>query len=461
MDAQGAPLKTTSYAWYVAGVLCLAQIIAIADRYLLSVLVEPIKADLGLSDSQIGLLTGVSFTILFVTASMPLGRLADIWNRKVIIFLGLLTWSLATMASGFARNFEELFATRLLVGLGEAALLPAAMSLITAYFSKSALGRGVSVFSMGLSLGRAAGFAGGGAAYVYFTARHGLALPHLAHLSPWHAVFVAAGAMGLVVSFAMWTIREPKRIRVLGVKSASTGQSLDYLWRNRAAYTSVFVPASANAAMLQLLGAWAVSFYARRHGLGIGQAAGIVGATSLIVGPLAHLSGGWIADRLRAMGVSAAPPLLLGFFCALLPIGFAAFCYAPTVPLTIAAYGLTYLVLSAPTPSGYAGVQLLTPAPYRGAATAVFLACYTVIGYGLGPLVVGLINNLGFHDEGRLGSSMVLAVASFALLGAPFGFLWARAFRKLIEADLVAVPVPASPTSAATAIQAPRFQALP
>jgi len=135
--------KNGRYAWYVAGLLSLAHLVSFLDRFVMGLVLVPVKLEFGLSDTQLGLLHGTGFVILYTLAALPLGRLADRSNRRNLIIGGIILWSLATAWSGLANSFSTLFAARVGVGFGEAALLPAAMSLLAAYFGREKLGRAV------------------------------------------------------------------------------------------------------------------------------------------------------------------------------------------------------------------------------------------------------------------------------------------------------------------------------
>jgi MFS family permease len=422
------------YAWYVAGLLALANTVSIMDRYLLSVVLEEIKRDLRLSDTQLGILQGPGFIALFVVASVPLGRLADIGSRRLIIVGALLFWSVATAACAYAHNFNELLLARLAVGFGEAALLPAAMSLITAYFPRNELNRGLSVYTTGGSLGRVAGFAGGGAALAYFTARHGLGADFIyAGFSPWQSVFLVAAAVGgLVAIFIAVLVREPKRTTT-GQPRVGLHVGFRHFWLHRRGYLAVFVPFGMLNAIAQLLTAWTVSFFVREHGRSAAAAGALIGALGLLFGPMGHLTGGWVNDALTTRGVKGVQPLVLRAVLLALPVLIGLFVMAPSVPLAAAFFGAAYFLICLATPTGYGGAQAPTPDPFRGVISAIFLIFFTVLGTGIGPLVVGLVGDYVFHNESMLGASIVTTTLVLALIGVPFTVFGRKAFARAVE----------------------------
>ncbi|MDB5697838.1 MAG: major facilitator superfamily 1 [Alphaproteobacteria bacterium] len=419
------------YPWYVAALLSLAQLVSVLDRYLMSVALEPVKADLMLSDSQLGLLTGVSFALLFTLASLPLGRAADIGSRRLIIVCGIAAWSVATMAGGFADSFTSLFVTRLGVGLGEAAMMPAAMSLIAAYFIKSQRTKGVAIFSIGGSLGRAAAFMGGGATLALLAAHGGLALPAGLLLKPWQGLFFLAGAIGFVVALLCLTIREPRRSST--ERSGRLNDSLTYFWENRGLYLRFFLAYSAVVAIVMSLASWTVSIYVRGHGLSVAQASMLVGATSLALGPAGGWFGGWLTDRMIRAGVVAAPLLVLAGVLTVAPFAGLMMALAPSAAVVALGYGIVYFSISAAGPAGFGGLQLVTPERHRGFTSAMLLCAYTLLGSGLGPLIVGLVSDYLLRDEQAIATALAASLALFALIGLPAALAGRRSYQDAMQ----------------------------
>jgi MFS family permease len=189
--------------------------LSFVDRLIVGLLIEPIKADLNLSDTQISLVHGFSFAVFYTVFGLVMGRLADTVNRRNLIAFGVFTWSLLTMLCGIAKHFLHLLGFRVGVGIGEAALTPAAYSIITDYFPPEKRSTALSLFSAGVYFGIAGAFTGG--AYIYraidawLTERGGLMLPLLGEMQTWQLVFMAVGAPGLIMGAMVLTIREPKR----------------------------------------------------------------------------------------------------------------------------------------------------------------------------------------------------------------------------------------------------------
>ncbi|MFQ5635441.1 MAG: MFS transporter, partial [Gammaproteobacteria bacterium] len=199
------------YAWYTVVLLTVAYIFSFIDRYILGLLVEPIKSDLGLSDTQIGLLLGPAFALFYTTMGLPLGWLADRARRTWIIGAGITVWSLATAACGLARSFGQLFAARVSVGVGEASLSPCALSMIADAFPEERRGKPVAFYSATLTLGAGIASLAGASVLAWSKSVPGIELPGVGQVAPWQFAFIAVGLPGIPLAVLMFFLREPVR----------------------------------------------------------------------------------------------------------------------------------------------------------------------------------------------------------------------------------------------------------
>ncbi len=219
-----APYPTSGQAWYTVLVLMVMYVFSFIDRQILSMLVTPMKRDLQISDSQVGLLQGFAFALLYTVLGLPIGRLADRASRKGIIAAGVLVWSLMATACGFARTAVQLFFARVGVGVGEAALGPAAYSMITDSFPREKLGRAFSVYNMGIPLGSGVAMLVGGLVVGAVSGESNVTLPLLGEVRSWQLVFIVTGAPGLLLPLLLLSVREPARRGLL--KTASNTQTV-------------------------------------------------------------------------------------------------------------------------------------------------------------------------------------------------------------------------------------------
>ncbi|MGI9225862.1 MAG: MFS transporter, partial [Woeseiaceae bacterium] len=208
---------SSRYAWYMVVVLTIAYILSFVDRYILGLLAEPIKADLGLSDFQLGLLLGPAFGLFYVFMGLPLGWLADRKRRTLIVSIGVFVWSAATFASGLAKSFWHLAVARFSVGAGEATLSPCAMSMISDSFPREKRGRPIAFYSAALSLGAGIASLLSAAVLTWAKSDATIAVPMIGPVAPWQFTFFVVGLPGIVVAALMLTLREPARQKTIGV----------------------------------------------------------------------------------------------------------------------------------------------------------------------------------------------------------------------------------------------------
>ncbi len=198
-------------AWYAVIILLLAYVLSFVDRIIMSLLVIPIQKDLGISDTQMGLLMGLAFAIFYTVVGIPIARLSDAKSRKIIVSIGIFLWSIMTAVCGLARSFIELFLARVGVGVGEATLSPAAYSMIADYFPEEKLGKAIAVYQSGALFGSGIAFIIGGAIVGLIVNSNATSLPFLGELQPWQLAFIIVGLPGVLMALVMLTVKEPKR----------------------------------------------------------------------------------------------------------------------------------------------------------------------------------------------------------------------------------------------------------
>ena len=374
---------------------------------ILSILFPDIKAEFGLSDSQLGLLGGLSFALFYATLGLPIARLADRYNRKIIIAACLAIFSLMTALSGWAAGFISLLIFRVGVGIGEAGVNPASHSIIADYFPPQRRAFAMAILMLGASFGIMIGFAGGGV---------------IAEQYGWRAALMSVGFPGLVLAGLMlWLLREPPRggmdvgVEVLKPSEPSPPiyQTALYMWRN--AVLRHLIMGSTVIGMLSYgITQWLPSFFIRgfdmtQSEVGIMMALffGILGATGALVS-------GKLSDRLSVKGFQYGPWLVAGAMTLAVPFWIAGFM---AEDLTIA---LLFFIIPAFTGNFYLGptlalIQTLSPVPMRAVASAIKMFCLNLIGMGLGPLIVGLLSDA--LTPVFKGTALNVALASYTILG--------------------------------------------
>lgn len=432
-----APRQTLStnagtYAWYVVGVLSLAHLISFLDRFLMSLALAPIKEHLSLSDAQLGSLQGLAFAMLYVVAAMPLGWLADRVDRRWLIGFGITAWSLATAACGFADSFESLFAARMAVGLGEAALVPAAISLIGDYFAREKLARAISVFLIGVTLGHSTAFIGGAAILAWLDPLGGLDIPLLGHFAPWQALFLLASLPGFLLVPIILTLRNPQR-RMSAALGADVFAALGHMARHVRAYGTHIAAGCCAVIAAQAAAAWMPSFLVRTYGASASEAGYILGITGLLSGVLGNLAGGLIADTLQARKLDGALTLTIGVALAIaFPLTIAAF-VPSAMAVSVTAGAALGFVLSWCGPALLGGIQHLTPVEHRGTVTAVTMCIVTLFAVGFGPPLVGLLSDATSFFGGGLAPALLAVTSLLCLLGLSFALAGRRAVQATVE----------------------------
>jgi len=406
-----APYPSERYAWYVVSVLMLIYVFSFIDRQILSLLIEPIKKDLGVSDTQMGLLGGFTFAVFYTFFGIPLGRVADRRSRRGLIAVGLIFWSIMTAGCGLAQRFWHLLFFRMGVGVGEATLSPAAYSLITDYFPPRRLALAISVYSMGIYIGSGLALIFGGLIIKYSMTAEGMALPLLGELRGWQMVFLAVGLPGIPIAALLATVREPLRRGVK--KPVETPELIAYLRANAAAFTLHSLGFSLIALVGYAFMYWVPTFFVRTHGWTPMQAAQGYGFSILVFGSLGIIAGGLIADRLRHRGmIDGNIRTCIGVALFAVPFGVAA-PMMPTGGSALALLSVVNFVLAMASGTAPAVIQQMMPGAMRGQASAIYLFIVNLVAMGIGPVSVGFLNDNVFGVE-----NIHLSLAAVAVGGA-------------------------------------------
>lgn len=436
--AARADVQDGAYKWYVAIVLCAAHAVSMIDRFVMVLVTEPVRAALDLSDAQLGLLQGTGFAILYCGFAVPLGALADAVNRRNLILVGLTVWTCATAAAAFATSFEMLFLFRIFVGLGEACLIPAGMSLLVAYFPPNTLSRGVSVFGLGVNIGYGLAFLGGGVLLASLQAAGGLSLAGMGPIEPWRGVMLLAALISIPVLIMLAWLREPPRGHVVETGLRPQLQNLrdgvGYLLSNLRSYAPFLVVGSCTSIWGYAVSSWSTSLLVRLHDQLPASAGQLVGVAGLVGGPLGTIAGGVLLDRMKARG-TVAPPLVLMGGGAIYGAACAAFVVlAPSLPLATFALCLFMFGSTLVLPALYVGVQLITPDRYRGIAASFNMMVYSMFGLGVGPAAVGTISDLLPGGEEKLGTAVIIVEVAMVAIIVPTALLARRRFQARTDA---------------------------
>lgn len=416
-QAPERPWPERTRAWYAVGVFAIALMFNFLDRQIMTLLVGPIKRDLSLSDTEISLLIGFAFVSFYVLMGIPISRLVDSYSRRLIIGVGVASWSVMTALCGLANTFWQLFAARVGVGVGESCNGPATYSMLSDLFPREKLPKAIAVLNFGFMFGSGLALIVGGTVIQMVTSRPDITLPLVGALRPWQVAFIIVGLPGLLVAALVATIREPARRGFVTTegsarrKAVPVPEIIDFLHDNRHAYGPLFLGTGLKALLAFGTSLWVPEFMVRKFGWTIGDIGLALGLILLTVAPLGLLCGGALAERLARRGYADANlRVVLIASIGLIPCS-VLFPLMPTATLTLALMALnTFIGSLGPGPQN-AALQVITPNPMRGQVTALFLVVFNLIGFGLGPTFIALLTDYLFGADRFLPYSLALAAA--------------------------------------------------
>lgn len=433
IDSIGA-YPPRSQGWWAVSIFAVAAVLSYTDRQILGLLVDPIRGDLHISDTQLSILQGAAFAVLYSFIGLPLGRVADLVPRRALLVFAVVMWSFGTIVCGLSHSFAELFGARLLVGIGEAALAPAAMSLIGDYFPPAVRALPTGVFLTGMVIGGGAAIAIGG--LLLSAAQHAVFahMPFIGALPPWRTVLVILGIAGLAMAPLFLTLREPG-VRKFSLREISTRiLSLATVFRAFRGQYALLLPLYGAMAIGSIVDyailSWTPALLARRFALTPGEiGAGLGGAAiaaGLIGTPLGGALADWVSKRFGPLSriKLCAFILLAGFVAA--PVGVLA-----TPSFTLASVFVWILISSVSGTIGIATTLDLLPHESRGLGTATIAFCNTIVGLGLGPTLVAMAGDYIYKSPSAIGLAMSTVVAPSVLACCLLFYLASRSARSL------------------------------
>lgn len=435
---RNAPRRDSTYSWVVLWMLMLAFTVSYIDRQVLNLVIDPIKTDFGATDTQMSLLQGAAFIVAYI-AFMPLfGRWTDTGSRRNIIVLAVATWSGFSILCGLASSLTMLFIARAGVGAAEAALAPAAFSLLTDYFSKERLPRAMSIFHIGPYLGGGFALIVGGVV-IGSAALLAQIVPLLQGYAPWQLTFIVVGAMGLPLAIALLAVREPPRLVISSVaideRRFSLRETWSFLWKGRSFYFRFFTSMALTVVVFYAFPAWMPALLIRNYGADPRDVGITYGALVLVMGSLGVLTGPLVEAWLRRRGHKNAVVM-----CVMLAgIGLVPTCamlfFVDSYNGTLAVAAVATFLYSMPQPMSASAVQLATPNRMRGVVSSVYVLILSGMGLGVAPTLVALLTDYAFQDDARVNISLAIVCMTSAALAAWLGYGALKPFREALEAE--------------------------
>ncbi len=440
----GYPPGGAKYAWYVVVVLMFTYAVAFIDRQILSLLVQPIRRDLGLSDTQISLLAGFAFAVFYSVLGVPIARLADRVNRRYLIAVGVALWSVMTAACGLSKTYWQLFAMRVGVGVGEATLSPAAYSMIADYFPPHKLARAISVYTMGLYGGAGLALLVGSAVVALVSDAGPVTLPVIGTVHAWQMTFFVVALPGLLVLALLATVREPVRREITGAAATASGpqgrdavrEMMQFFRGHRRIMLAHFGGFLVLGTVITAYLVWVPEFLRRTHGFDIAEAGLIYGLALLLLGTSGPYVGGWLAEKLALAGRRDAElraAMIAG--AGMIPLSV----ITPLVGdplLAVILLALATFVLAMPQGLAPTIIQLIAPNRIRAQVTAIFMLIAVLGGYTGGPSSVALLNDYVFHDDNALNYSLAIVSGVLTPVGVLMLFWGLKPYRQLRAAAM-------------------------
>jgi len=410
--------------------------IAFVDRQIINLLVEDIKVDLAITDTEISLLQGLAFALFYAVTAVPLGRLADTGNRRWIISIGIVIWTVAAAACGLARNFWQLFVARMFVGVGEATLTPSGFSMLADLFKPERVSLPISVFTGSTFFGSGIALLAGGFVIALLDKQDVVSLPLLGVMQPWEAAFVIAAVPGVVVSLIFFlTIKEPQRRQSHNAIPLTEKPALKevaaFVANNGGVFAAVFGGVSVLAAVQFCLGAWVPAHFIRNLGWTAPEIGYAYGLIFLFCGTGGVIAGGILADQLQERGLRDGH-LRAVMFSAIVTLPFVlAFAAVDDGRLAIALLAPTVFFGTMAFGAGPALIPVICPARMRGLLVAIYLLIANIVGQAGGPLIVALFTDRVFGSPELVRYSLMAAPALLLVSGAILVKLGFRGLREM------------------------------
>lgn len=389
-------------------ILLIAFTFSFVDRQVLNLLVDPIRADLGVSDTQISFLQGFAFALTYVLMSVPLGRMVDRFNRIGIMIGGVVVWSATTIGCGLSRNYTELLFARFGVGAGEAALTPSAWSVLADHFKPEKLALPISVYLMGPYLGAGLAMIAGAQVLDWSREVETVTLPWIGVVAPWQATFIAVGLPGIIIVALLACIKEPARKGRVSAEVPAWGEVWAHMRRHSRIYLALHVGVPFIVVMLYGLQAWTPTILLRVYAWDLADAGRIYGVVALVAGSAGVLTGPFIARFLQRRGRRDAPMLVAIMGATLATIALATLPLQESGERALICIFIASFSVTLPLALITTVMQEVTPNDMRGVVNGGYVVTTNILGLALGPTLVAAATDFIFADAQAVAQSLAL-----------------------------------------------------
>ena len=414
------PYPRPIIGWSVLALLVVASLVSFVDRQIVAIVVEPMKHDLDLSDSEIGWLYGI-FAVFYALAALPIAWLADNRNRTIIISVGIGFWSVMTATCGLAQNFWQVLLARMGVGVGEATLTPATNSLLGDYFPRERLPLAMSIYQLGPILGSGLAFVIGGVVLDLVKDLEPMRIPGIGTLHPWQQTFVYLGLPGILLALAFLLLREPQRRARPSGQRMAFGEVMQFYREN----TATLFYHHLGFLFLNLMGYafvfWTVSFFVRVHHLDAAEASQTFGWIFASFGAMGPLVIAWLGRQLELRGRADAN-ITAGMIGGAIAIpAILAVQFAPDATTAFILYAPAMLFINSPFGIAAGALPVIAPPTIRAQVAAINMLVGS-FGMMLGPPLAGYFNTAVFPGPEGVRYSIITLVLVFGILGC--SLLW-------------------------------------
>lgn len=431
MTAESREAMSVTMRWVIVAAFLVAYVFSFIDRLIIGLMVEPLKRDLLLTDTEISLLQGLAFAAFYTLVGLPIGRIVDRHSRIAIAASGVAIWSAMTALCGLAQNYTQLFMARVGVGVGEATLSPAAYSLFADLFERRQLGLALGIYNMGSAAGGGLAMIVGGLVVQFASGQSVVDVPLLGELRSWQLTFIYVGLPGLLVAVWIWLLPEPTR-RSSDGRAAQAGavpaaipirEVLAFARQRRRSIAGHHLGVAFSNLSAFAIVSWMPVMLMRAYGWTIAEAGLATGIALIIGGLLGLMGGGWLSDK-RYLLEGTAGRIRLCMIVSVLGVPAALFLgHVDEAIVALALFTVIYICSIGPISPAVAALQEMVPAELRGQMSAFYLFVVNIIGITLGSTAVALLSDNIFTSPDGIRYSLSV-VSPIALVIAAFFYAW-------------------------------------
>ena len=422
------------YGWYVAFVLLIGFTFSFIDRQVLNLLVVPIQNDLNITDTQISALQGLAFVLTYVGLCIPIGRLIDKSHRVTVMIIGLLIWSIATIACGFSKNYVSMFIARMGIGAGESTVHPGSISILGDYFDSNKIASPMSIYLLGPYLG--AGIAMiFGAQVLDWTSQmdNVIIFPLVGEIAPWQLTFIAVGLPGILIAGLFLTIREPQRKiqESESIEVPSFSKVIQYIKNNWEVYGAIIIGNSCLIILLYGLQSWVPTMLLRVYEWDLVQSGRVYGSIAMLAGSAGVLSGPFVLKYMSKINVNAPHFKLAIFGISMASISLVLLPFQPNVNIALVCVTMASFFVTLPLAGTSSAMVIVSPNRIRGVITGIYVVVTSIFGLVLGPFLVASSTDFIFQDTNAVAKSLALVSVLVGPVGIFFMFKGINSFREI------------------------------